>query len=116
MTEGSSTIYQRGDVVYGADPFKGAGAVRPWLVVSNHAGRPFYGDQYIALTLTTQSWPDGLVEIPEEAWTHGGTPEKSRIVPWGVQSLDAEDVDHWQGRLSEDVLDRAVESLVAEIE
>lgn len=42
----TNTVYEPGDVVYGMDPFKGAGAARPWLVVSNHEGRPFHGDQY----------------------------------------------------------------------
>ena len=54
------------------------------MIVSNHAGKPFHGDQYIALTLTTKSWLDGLVEIDPDDWVHGGTPWDSRIVPWGV--------------------------------
>ena len=49
-------VFKRGDVVYGEDPFKGAGDSRPWLILSNHEGRPFHGEQYIALTLTTKSW------------------------------------------------------------
>lgn len=48
-------IYQRGDVVYGADPYKGDDAARPWLVLSNHEGRPFHGEQYITLSLTTKT-------------------------------------------------------------
>ena len=98
-------VFERGDVVYGADPFKGGEASRPWLVVSNHEGRPFHGEQYIALTLTTRSWMDGLIEIPENAWLRGSTPERSRIVPWGVQSIDAGDIAFWQGRLSREIVD-----------
>jgi len=30
-------VFERGDVVYGDDPFKRAGGGRPWLVLSNHA-------------------------------------------------------------------------------
>jgi mRNA interferase MazF len=60
-------IFERGDVVFGADPFKGDEAARPWLILSNFEGRPFHGDQYMALTLTTKSWMDGLVEIPKES-------------------------------------------------
>mgnify|MGYP000011757261 FL=1 len=37
-------IFKRGDVVYGDDPYKGDEAARPWLVLSNHEGRPFYGE------------------------------------------------------------------------
>ena len=107
--------FQRGDVVYGDDPFKGAGAARPWLVVADHEGRPFHGEQYVALTLTTKSWMEGLVEIPPDAWTRGGTPEDSRIAPWGVQSIDHEDVDFWQGRVESTVVDEAVAALVDEL-
>ncbi len=55
MTDDDRPIFERGDVVYGDDPFKTDEAARPWLVVSNHEGRPFHGEQYLALTLTTRS-------------------------------------------------------------
>ena len=111
-----SPIFERGDVVLGADPFKGDVAARPWLIVSNHEGRPFHGEQYIALTLTTKSWLEGLVEIPEEMWLDGGMPAESRIVPWGVQSIHRDDIEHWQGRLIDAVVDEAVALLVEELE
>ncbi|MFB6071980.1 MAG: type II toxin-antitoxin system PemK/MazF family toxin [Halobacterium sp.] len=113
---GDAPVYEPGDVVYGADPFKGDEAARPWLVVSNHRGRPFHGDQYVALTLTTRTWLDGLVEIPDDAWVRGGTPEPSRVVPWGVQSLDAADVDRWQGSVEESVVESSVAALIRELE
>lgn len=50
------SVYGPGDVVFGADPNKGDEAERPWIIISNHDGQPFHGDQYIALTLTTKSW------------------------------------------------------------
>lgn len=81
MTGASDPVYEPDDVVYGADPFKGGEAARPWLVVSNHEGKPFHGEQHVALTLTTKSWMDGLIEIPDEARVHGGTPKQSRVVP-----------------------------------
>ena len=87
MTDEETPILERGDVVYGDDPFKGDKAARPWLFLSNHEGRPFHGDQYIALTLTSKSWMDGFIDIPRESWLHAGTPDESRIVPWGVQSI-----------------------------
>ena len=114
--EEPSPVFERGDVVYGDDPFKGEGAARPWLVLSNHEGRPFYGDQYIALTLTTKSWMDGLIEVPGERWLRGGTPDESRIVPWGVQSIDHEDIDFWQGRLEDEIVYEAVDALVEELQ
>lgn len=116
MTDVETPVFERGDVVYGDDPFKGDEAARPWLVVSNHEGRPFYGEQYTAVTLTPQSWMDGLIAIPEESWLRGGTPHESRIVPWGVQSIDHEDIDFWQGRLDGDLVDEAVAALVDELQ
>ncbi|WP_327052864.1 type II toxin-antitoxin system PemK/MazF family toxin [Halomicrococcus gelatinilyticus] len=114
--EEGAPIFERGDVVNGDDPFKDEEDARPWLILSNHEGRPFHGEQYIALTLTTKSWLDGLVEIPEESWTRGGTPDGSRIVPWAVQSIDREDIDLWQGRLERSVVDDAVAGLVDELQ
>jgi len=111
-----SPVFERGDVVYGDDPYKGDEAARPWLVLSNHEGRPFYGEQYIAVTLTTRSWMDGLVDIPEDGWIRGGTPDESRVVPWGVQSIDHADVDFWQGRLGERLVDEVTSVLVEELQ
>jgi len=113
VTENETPIYQPGDVVYGDDPYKGDEAARPWLILSNHEGRPFHGDQYIALSLTTKTWMDGLIEIDPSDWTHGGTPEDSRVVPWAVQSIDSGDIDYWQGRVHEQLVTQVVESLVA---
>ena len=116
MTDGADTpLFQRGDVVFGDDPFNGENAGRPWVILSNHEGRPFHGDQYIALTLTSKSWMEGLIEIPDAAWIRGGTPDESRIVPWGVQSVDATDIDFWQGRLASELVDKAVAELVGEL-
>lgn len=114
MTD-TDPVYEPGDVVYGADPFKGDEASRPWLVVSNHRGRPFHGDQYVALTLTTRTWLDDLVEIPADAWLQGGTPDPSRVVPWGVQSLAATDIDRWQGTVRDDIVEDAVGVLLREL-
>ena len=105
-------IFEPGDVVYGADPYKGGTAARPWLVISNHEGRPFHGDQYIALTLTTRTWMDGVIEIGDDQWIRGGTPADSRIVPWGVQSIADDDVDFWQGRLEDALVAEAIDALV----
>lgn len=110
-----SPVFEPGDVVYGTDPFKRGTAGRPWLIISNHPDRPFHGEQYIGLTLTTSSWHDGLVEIPEEGWIRGGTPRTSRIAPWAVQSIGADDIEFWQGRIDRSVLQTAVEALVAEL-
>ena len=117
MTDGeASPIFERGDIVHGDDPFKGDEAARPWLVLSNHEGRPFHGEQYIVLTLASKSWMDDLIAVPETSWVRGGTPNGSRVVPWAVQSIDQEDVDLWQGRLESALVDRAVAALVEELQ
>jgi hypothetical protein len=113
--EEDTPIFEPGDVVYGDDPFKGEEDSRPWIILSNHEGRPFHGKQYIALTLTSKSWMDGLIEIPKTGWIRGGTPEESRIVPWGVQSINQEDIDFWQGRLENDFVDEAVDAFIDEL-
>lgn len=112
MSASDGAIYVPGDVVYGDDPFKGVDAARPWMIVSNHEGQPFHGEQYVALTLTSRSWLNGLSEIPERAWLCGGTPRESRIVPWGVQSLTSDDILRWQGRLDDELVDHAIDGLV----
>lgn len=115
MTNGETPIFERGDVVYGDDPFKGGEGARPWLGISNHDGRPFHGEQYIVVTRTTKSWLDGLIEIPAERWCRGGTPDESRIAPWGVQSIGHEDIEFWQGRLDSELVEQVVAALVAEL-
>ena len=59
---------------------------------------------------------DGLIEIPEESWLRGGTPDESRIVPWGVQSIHHEDIDCWQRRVDTEPVDEAVAALVEELQ
>ena len=59
---------------------------------------------------------DGLIDIPEARWLRGGMPDERRIVPWGVQSIDHEDIDFWQGRLDSDLVDEAVTALVEELQ
>ncbi|MFC6615118.1 type II toxin-antitoxin system PemK/MazF family toxin [Halopenitus salinus] len=108
-------IFERGDVVYGTDPFKPGETSRPWLIVSNHEDHPFHGDQYLACTLTTKSWMEGVVEIPETGWIRGGTPRRSRIVPWGVQSIVPEDIERWQGRIEHGIVDEAASVLIDEL-
>jgi hypothetical protein len=59
---------------------------------------------------------DSLIEVPGERWLRGGTTDESRIVPWGVQSIDHEDIDFWQGRLEDEIVDEAVDALVEELQ
>jgi hypothetical protein len=59
---------------------------------------------------------DGLIAIPETSWLRGGTPDESRITPWGVQSIDHGDIDFWQGRLAGERVDDVVAALVNELQ
>jgi len=59
---------------------------------------------------------DDLIEIPDGSWLRGGMPDESRIVPWGVQSIDHEDIDFWQGRLENALVNEAVATLVEELQ
>lgn len=102
--------FDPGDVVYGADPFKGSDYARPWLVISN-ATHPFQGNQYIVLALTTRTWHEGLLSITDSQWIDGGTPDPSRVVPWSVETLDESDIDHWQGTVTASLVDEAVDEL-----
>lgn len=115
MSDADSPVFEPGDVVYGTDPFKRGDAGRPWLIISNHPTRPFHGEQYIGLSLTTSSWLGGLIEIADRDWIQGGAPEPSRIAPWAVQSIGTEDIEFWQGRIDRVVVETAVEALVAEL-
>lgn len=93
--------YDPGDVIFGDDPFNDREAPRPWLVVSDET-HPFYGDQYIAVTLTTKSWHDHTITLTDDNWEHGGMPRESAVVPWGIASPDHDDLNHerYQGTLT----------------
>lgn len=106
--------YDRGDVVFGADPFANGKNARPWLIVSDET-HPFYGEQYVALTLTSKSWYEEGLELCDEDWIRGGMPADSKVVTWGLSSLDHEDFDHdrWLGTLKSAVVDSCVERAVS---
>ena len=66
--------YDRGDVVFGADPFDNDKDARPWLIISDDS-HPFYGEQYVSLTLTSKMWYDDGFELCDDDWIRGGMPE-----------------------------------------
>ena len=102
---------ERGDVVRSSDPFKtGNDRQRPWLIVSNRT-HPFFGDQYIALAISTKQYDESL-ELSDDSWEIGGVPETSFVSPWAVHSPRIEDLVKWQGRVSGEFVDQAIDSLL----
>ncbi|WP_210425008.1 type II toxin-antitoxin system PemK/MazF family toxin [Halorussus halobius] len=105
--------YDRGDVAFGVDPFGNGKNARPWVIVSDDT-HPFYGEQYVALTLTSKTWYDDGVELRDDHWVRGGMPEDSKVVTWGLGSLAHDDLDpdRWQGTLRPTAVDTCVERAV----
>lgn len=79
--------YQRGDVVWGPDPFQATEAPRPWLIRNNDR-HPFGDQEYMTVTLTPTPH-DGTVPIEADNWVEGGmpartTPRRGRSPPRNV--------------------------------
>jgi mRNA interferase MazF len=102
--------FDRGTLVYAADPFKDTDTGRPWVIIST-SGMPFQGEQYIALTLSTKTWYKERIPIDTDDVIEGGLPEDSSILPWAVLSLGPEEIDRELGALHEDIVDDAATTL-----
>ncbi|PSP38717.1 hypothetical protein BRC71_04375 [Halobacteriales archaeon QH_7_65_31] len=101
---------ERGDVVRSTDPFKlGTDRQRPWLIINTDA-HPFDDEQFIALAVTTKQY-DPSVPLSDGVWEAGGVPRTSFVSPWAIHSPRVEDFDGWQGRVTDDYVERAVEAL-----
>ena len=99
---------ERGDVVRSADPFKlGTDRQRPWLIVNDDT-HPFYGEQYIAVAISTKQYDDSVALTPD-VWKTGGVPQESYVSPWAVHSPRSEDFVAWQGTVKEAFVNRMVE-------
>lgn len=97
--------YERGDVVWGVDPFRstngsgddssGSGSLptpRPWLVLSDDT-TPFHPEQYLCLTLSSRTWYDESISIADDHWLRGGVPVSSVILPWSVAAIQHDHLD-----------------------
>jgi hypothetical protein len=99
---------ERGDIVRSTDPFKlGTDRQRPWLVVSTDR-HPFFPEQYIAVAVSTKAYTDSI-PLSESEWEVGGVPRESFASPWALHSPRIEDLETWQGRVSEALGTRVVE-------
>ena len=101
--------YQRGDVVWGPDPFKSGENPRPWLILNNDS-HPFGGEEYITVTLTTTPHDKGT-PIAEDDWVEGGMPRQSYASPWAVASPKHAALVRRQGCLDESFVRTVVDAL-----
>ncbi|NGM70292.1 type II toxin-antitoxin system PemK/MazF family toxin [Natronolimnobius sp. AArcel1] len=103
--------YERGDVVEAGDPFNEEKTSRPFVILNTDA-HPFDGEQYVAVTFTTQTWYDETIPVTNDDFLEGGLPKQSFLVPWGVVSLPHSDIREWFGRIDSGPLDETVDQLV----
>lgn len=102
---GDIEAFERGDVVWGIDPFDQDSATstelsssertvtpRPWLVISDES-TPFHPQQYLCLTLTTRTWHDDSIPLTDAHWLDGGAPAETSIMPWSVSAVHHEFLD-----------------------
>lgn len=101
--------YQRGDVVWAADPYRSGSNPRPWIVISN-ATLPYADLEYIALVLTTHSHP-GARRLTPTDWEYGQPAKPSYISPWTVGTIKHDQIDTIQGRLTTSVVNEGVDNL-----
>lgn len=101
-------MYDRGVVVVAADPF-GNTPRRPYLLVSNET-HPFDGNQYIALGITTKEYPESLPLA--DSFETGTLNRESFVSPWAVVSLRDIDIDRAVARVSTELTDTAVDTMV----
>jgi hypothetical protein len=109
MSTGTPQL-ERGDVVRSVDPFKlGTDRQRPWLVLSTDH-HPFFSEQSISVAVSTKSHSDSIA-LADAEWEVGGVPRESFASPWALHSPRIEDLETWQGRVSESLVDRVVEQV-----
>lgn len=101
--------YQRGDVVWGPDPFKSGENPRPWLILNNDT-HPFGEEEYMTITLTTTPH-DATIPIETADWVEGGMPKQSYASPWAVASPKHAAIVRRQGRSDEDFVQSVIETM-----
>lgn len=102
--DASISRFERGDVVWGIDPFnrdfagleeggatEGTDGVapRPWLVLSTEAV-PFHPEQYLCVSLTSRTWHEETIPISASDWAVGGAPAATSDMPWSVAAIKHE--------------------------
>ena len=75
--------YERGDVVWHPAPFRDGG--RPYVILSDD-DHPFYGEEYVAIGVTTTERKRAVALTPE-TWDEGGSPKPSWASPWYILTV-----------------------------
>lgn len=71
---------------------------------------PFSEEQFVAVAVSTKEYDDSLA-MKSDVWKVGGVPRESFVSPWAVHSPRMEDLDAWQGRVTDKFVDGVVEKL-----
>lgn len=106
--------YQRGDVVWGPDPFKSGENPRPWLIINN-GSHPFADEEYVTVTITTTPHEDGI-PLDDSYWVEGGMPRQSYASPWSIASPKHAALIRRQGRLEDSFVQSVVTALNSYLE
>jgi len=95
--------YERGVVVKGPDLF-GDADYRPYVCVSDDT-HPFSDEEalYAAVTTTQR---DAAVLLTDDDFASGGLPRDSYVNPWTVVSIRHADIDHAEGSLADETIER----------
>lgn len=106
--------FQRGEVVWGLDPFKDAGnesePERPFLVLSNET-HPFADRQFAGVALSTTRRTEAVV-LDADDWTAGGLPKQSCAYPWLLVTRDNADIASVYGQLRTGIVSTVLDNLV----
>lgn len=101
--------HDRGEVWWGPAPHKAAPSYRPWVIISDDS-HPFSHTECIALAMTTQQHPNGIL-VAGNDWIQGGSQKDAYISPWYVTTIKYSDLDRQQGTLANAIVTRAIEEL-----
>lgn len=96
---------ERGDVVFGPDPFKPGDDPRPWLILSVDS-MPLPGE-FLCAGLTSTDYAVNY-EIKTGHWTEGGQPpdRESYCSPWVLGTIKTGQIRSLQGTLTDEFTDK----------
>lgn len=111
----STDSFQRGEVVWGLDPFKEYAEdepepERPFLVLNNET-HPFAERQFAGVALSTTHREEAVV-LDTDDWTVGGLPKQSYAYPWLLVTRDYADIASVYGRLRPAIVSTVFDHLV----